>query len=120
MEEEKMSITIRDVAKLAGVSPSTVSRVLNKTAPISEETAGRIYRAMEELRYVPNDIARSFASGSARAIALAINVSDARAYANSFFNSTVYGIETAAHQNGYNLIITGANGESPKITKKNS
>lgn len=63
MEEEKMSITIRDVAKLAGVSPSTVSRVLNKTAPISEETA--------------------------------------------------------AHQNGYNLIITGAAGEGPKITKKN-
>ena len=65
-----MSVTIRDVARLAGVSPSTVSRVLNKTAPISEQTSNRIYRAMEELKYVPNDIARSFASGSARAIAI--------------------------------------------------
>ena len=42
-----MSVTIRDVAKLAGVSASTVSRVINKSAPISEETTGRIYRAME-------------------------------------------------------------------------
>ena len=106
-----MSATIRDVARLAGVSPSTVSRVLNKTAPISEQTSNRIYRAMEELKYVPNDIARSFASGSSRAIAIAINVSDARSYANSFFNNTVFGIETVAHKSGYNLIITGGNHE---------
>ena len=59
-----MSATIRDVAKLAGVSASTVSRVINKSAPISGETTERIYRAMEELKYVPNDIARSFASGN--------------------------------------------------------
>ena len=45
-----MSVTIRDVAKLAGVSASTVSRVINKSAPISEETTGRIYRAMERVR----------------------------------------------------------------------
>lgn len=90
-----MSATIRDVAKLAGVSASTVSRVINKSAPISEETSARIYRAMEELKYVPNDIARSFASGSARAIAIAVNVSDTRSYANRFFNNTVFGIETA-------------------------
>ncbi len=111
-----MSITIRDVAKLAGVAPSTVSRVINKTAPISEETANKIYKAMEELRYVPNDIARSFASGSSKAIAIAINVSDARAYSNSFFNNTVFGIETAAHKNGYNLIITGASSERGGIS----
>lgn len=106
-----MSATIKDVAKAAGVSPSTVSRVLNKTAPISEATRNRIYEAMEELKYVPNDIARSFASGSAKAIAIAINVADAQAYSNSFFNNTVFGIETAAHKNGYNLIVTGTNDE---------
>lgn len=103
------SVTIGDVAKLAGVSASTVSRVINKSAPISEKTTGRIYRAMEELKYVPNDIARSFASGSARAIAIAVNASDTRSYANRFFNNTVFGIETAAHRRGYNFIITSAN-----------
>lgn len=103
-----MSATIKDVARAAGVSPSTVSRVLNKTAPISEDTQKRIYQAMEELNYVPNDIARSFASGSAKAIAIAINVSDVQAFSNSFFSQTVFGIETSAHKNGYNLIVTGA------------
>ena len=106
-----MSATIKDVARAAGVSPSTVSRVLNKTAPISEATRKRIYEAMDELKYVPNDIARSFASGSSKAIAIAINVADAQAYSNSFFNNTVFGIETAAHKNGFNLIVTGANNE---------
>ena len=106
-----MSVTIKDVARAAGVSPSTVSRVLNKTAPISESTRNRIYHAMEELKYVPNDIARSFACGSARAIAIAINVADVQAFSNSFFNNTVFGIEPAAHKNGYNLIVTGANNE---------
>ena len=75
-----MSVTIRDVAKAAGVSPSTVSRVLNNKGIISEETCEKI----------------------------AINVSDAQAFANTFFNRMVFGIETAAHQSGYNLIITNA------------
>ena len=103
-----MSVTIRDVAKAAGVSPSTVSRVLNNKGIISEETCEKIYQAMRELKYVPNDMARSFANGSPRAIAIAINVSDAQAFANTFFNRMVFGIETAAHQSGYNLIITNA------------
>ena len=54
-----MSVTIRDVAKAAGVSPSTVSRVLNNKGIISEETCEKIYQAMRELKYVPNDMARS-------------------------------------------------------------
>jgi len=101
-----MAATIKDVARLAGVSPSTVSRVLNQKGVISEETKQKIASAMEQLKYVPNDIARSFANGSAHAISLVIDISDGTAYANNFFNNTVFGIETAAHRNDYNLIIT--------------
>lgn len=101
-----MAATIRDVARLAGVSPSTVSRVLNQKGTISEETKERIACAMQELKYVPNDIARSFASGSTHAIALVIDLGDVGAYSNAFFNNSVFGIETAAHRNDYNLIIT--------------
>lgn len=101
-----MAVTIRDVARAAGVSVSTVSRVLNKKGTISEETTLRIKKAMVELKYVPNDFARNFANGSPRAIALVIDVADARSYANSFFNSTVFGIETAAHRNDYSLVVT--------------
>lgn len=101
-----MGVTIRDVAKAAGVSVSTVSRVLNNKGTISEETTRRIHQAMEELKYVPNDFARSFANGSPRAIALVIDVADAPSYANNFFSSTVFGIETAAHRNDYSLMVT--------------
>ena len=101
-----MGATIKDVARLAGVSHSTVSRVLNDKGVISEETKQRIYAAMEELKYVPNDFARSFASGSPHTIALVIDVDNASDYANNFFNNTVFGIETAAHRSGYNLMVT--------------
>ena len=101
-----MAATIRDVAHRAGVSPSTVSRVLNNKGVISDETAQRIQKAMEELHYVPNDFARSFATGSAHTIAIVIDVENTEAYSNNFFNDTVFGIETTAHKNDYNLLIT--------------
>jgi len=101
-----VSVTIKDVANAAGVSPSTVSRVINKKGVISKETEEKIYSVMKELNYVPNKAARSFASGSAMAIALIIDVADVRAYLNNYFNNSVFGIETIAHQNGYDLIIT--------------
>ena len=101
-----MAVTIRDVARAAGVSVSTVSRVLNNKGAISEETTRRIHEAMEDLKYVPNDFARNFANGSPRAIALVIDVADPTSYANNFFSNTVFGIETAAHRNDYSLMVT--------------
>ena len=101
-----MAVTIRDVAKKAGVSVSTVSRVINNKGVISDETRDHILKIMHELNYFPNFTARSFANGNTMAIALIIDVADARAYSNAFFNKSVFGIETAAHLNGYNLIIT--------------
>ena len=71
-----MAATIKDVARLAGVSPSTVSRVLNQKGVISDETKQKIASAMEQLKYVPNYIARSFANGAAHAISLGIDISD--------------------------------------------
>ena len=50
---------IKDVAKVAGVSPTTVSRVLNNRGYISEETRKKVYDAMEEINYYPNEIARA-------------------------------------------------------------
>lgn len=104
--EKTVAATIRDVAKLAGVSPSTVSRVLNNKGVISEDTSQRIKKAMRELNYIPNDSARSFATGSSRTIALVIDVEKPAAYSNVFFNDTVFGIETIAYKNGYSLMVT--------------
>ena len=54
-----MPATIKDIAKKVGVNPSTVSRVINGTASISEETRQKIKDAMKELDYHPNSLARS-------------------------------------------------------------
>lgn len=115
-----MSATIKDVARLAGVSHSTVSRVLNDKGVISNETKQRIYKAMEELKYVPNDFARNFANGNPLTIALVIDIDNANDYSNSFFSNTVFGIETAAHNSNYSLmVVNGASsfGGSEEIKK---
>ena len=69
-----MRVTIKDVAKRAGVSTSTVSRVLNKNSVISPETTEQIHKAMRDLNYIPNDLARSFAKASSHVIGLVVEV----------------------------------------------
>ncbi|OAB38669.1 hypothetical protein PMSD_06545 [Paenibacillus macquariensis subsp. defensor] len=54
-----MKSDISDVAKLAGVSPTTVSRVMNNRGYISQETRDNVHNAMKELNYFPNDLARA-------------------------------------------------------------
>mgnify|MGYP000972021281 CR=1 FL=1 len=68
-----MPATIKDIAKKVGVNPSTVSRVINGTASISEETRQKIKDAMKELDYHPNSLARSLVNGSTFTIGLVID-----------------------------------------------
>mgnify|MGYP000935953820 CR=1 FL=1 len=100
-----MTITIKDVARKAGVSPSTVSRVINGKGVISEETKIKINKVMEELHYHPNSLARNFANGSSYAMGLVIDAKDENTFSNAFFNRSVFAIETVAQNNGYNLLI---------------
>ena len=100
-----MSVTIKDIAKQVGVSPSTVSRVINGTASIKEETKQKIYEAMKELDYHANSQARNLANGSTRAIGMVIDAEDENTFSNAFFNRSVFAIERVAQANGYNLII---------------
>jgi DNA-binding LacI/PurR family transcriptional regulator len=111
-----MSATIRDVAKAAGVSSSTVSRIINNKGVISAGTRDRVLEIMRKLDYVPNDTARSFANGSTSAIALVIDVIETRSFSNNFFNNSVFGIETIAHENGFNLIITNGRMQKGNMT----
>ena len=61
-----MSVTISDVASQAGVSTSTVSKVINNNPTISAETTARVNAAIRELNYIPNSRAVSFAKGQAK------------------------------------------------------
>ncbi len=101
-----MAATIKDIAKAVGVNPSTVSRVINGTATISEETKEKINKAMRDLDYHPNSYARSLANGSTFTIGLVIDAGNKDAFSNAFFIQSVTAIEAVAQDKEYNVLIT--------------
>lgn len=103
-----MAVTIHDVARLAGVNSSTVSRVINGKATITPDTKERVYAAMRELDYHPNSLARSLASGLSGAIGVVVDARDAEVFSNVFFSRSLFAIEKVAQARGYQVII--ANG----------
>jgi LacI family transcriptional regulator len=92
--------TVLDVAKLAGVAPITVSRVINRSGYFSEETRKRVEAAAAELGYIQNSVARSLRSSRTNTIALI--VSD---ITNPFFTSLARGVEDTASDAGYNVFF---------------
>ncbi len=104
-----MAVTIRDIAKKAGVSPSTVSRVITGKSVISAETREKIFSVMEDLDFHPNSLARNLAKGNSQAIALVIDAQDKKAFSNQYFTHSVFGIERITQSKGFNLIITNNN-----------
>ncbi|WP_124727773.1 LacI family DNA-binding transcriptional regulator [Staphylospora marina] len=98
--------TIKDVAKLAGVSPSTVSRVIAGSNRISAETRARVLRAMEELNYVPNAAARSLARANSWTIGFTIARQAEQAFSNAFFPEVMRGMSTVAQARNYNILIS--------------
>jgi len=101
--------TIRDVAKLAGVSVATVSHVINGTRQVSPETATRVRRAMEALDYQPNAIAQSLRTRNT--LAVGVLVSD---ITNPFFATLVRGTEDAAISSGYSLVVCNSDEDFDK------
>jgi DNA-binding LacI/PurR family transcriptional regulator len=96
-------VTMRDVARKAGVSPGTVSRVLSgttTTVPISEETQKRVMDAVEELGYFPNMAARSLRTQ--RTHLIAIMIAD---ISNPFYHSIVRTIQDVVRVHDYDVII---------------
>lgn len=102
--------TISDVAKLAGVSPSTVSRTCSNHPSISQRTKERVRKAMAELGYEPNFQATSLATQNSRTFGILLPSSDYDAYQKSFYLEAIRGIGLFCNQKQYmNTIITGQN-----------
>ena len=101
-----MAVTIKDVAKIANVAPSTVSRVIANSSRISEKTKKRVREVMDELGYHPNFIARSLASHSTRAIGLVMPSSSDAVFQNPFFPTVLTGLSEGAHAKQYALHMT--------------
>lgn len=110
--------TIREVAKRAGVSAMTVSRVLNNSASVRPKTRERVLEAILTLQYVPNPAARTLSSSRSRTIALV--VAD---LTNPFFTQIAKGVEAVARQEGFGLILNNTDedpdreGESLQVVR---
>jgi LacI family transcriptional regulator len=91
---------IRDVAKLAGVAPITVSRVINNSGYITDETRQRVESAIRTLGYVPNSLARSLRSHKTRMLALVLTD-----ITNPFWTTVARGVEDAASDAGFSVIL---------------
>lgn len=100
--------TIRDVARHAGVAISTVSAVMNRSAPVSEDAIARVEAAIAEIGYTPHAVAQSLRSGRSRLIGLVVpNI------ANPHFASVARQVENVCLSQGYTSVVfsTGQDGE---------
>lgn len=100
-----MAATIKDVAKLAGVSTATVSKVMNGSYSISQSTIDRVNNAMKELHYHPNLRARNFARQSTRQILFLTTLGENVGFANPHMFEIMSGLEHALGNKGYLLSV---------------
>ncbi|MDY6596789.1 LacI family transcriptional regulator CcpA, partial [Clostridioides difficile] len=96
----KGNITIKDVAKQAGVSISTVSRVINDSKPVTDEVKQKVLEVIKETGYIPNPLARSLVTKKSQLIGVIVpEVSD------SFVNEVLNGIEEVAKMYDYDILL---------------
>ena len=101
--------TIKEVAQRAGVSVTTVSRVLNKRGYISQEMHDKIYATMEELNYQPNEVARSLTRRRTKIIGLLVPSVD-----DPYFGEVVNQLILAAMRHGYKVMIYASDGQNDR------
>ncbi|MFX3624365.1 MAG: LacI family DNA-binding transcriptional regulator [Ectobacillus sp.] len=104
-----MKPNLKDVAALAGVSATTVSRVLNNRGYISEQTKKKVYEAMEELNYFPNDVARSLFRKSTKLIGLIFPTTS-----HPFFGELILNIENICSSFGYKVLLCNSLNQTDK------
>jgi LacI family transcriptional regulator len=103
---------LEEVARRAGVSASTVSRVLNGISVVKDSTRERVLRAVAEVNYHPNLHARTLAGGKSRTLGMIVSNME-----NPFFFDVYRALETAAHQGGYEVLAANT-GYSPEQLMK--
>jgi LacI family transcriptional regulator len=105
-----MASTIRDVARAAGVSVATVSRVFNASGPVKEETQRRIREVALALRYSPNGAARSLTTN--RTSTLGVLLPDLY---GEFFSEVIRGVDQTAQEHGYHILVSGSHNVPSEI-----
>ncbi|PTQ14276.1 transcriptional repressor PurR [Vibrio splendidus] len=102
--------TMKDIARVAKVSTSTVSHVMNKSRFVSEEIAERVNSAAKELNYAPSALARSLKMKQTKTLGMLVTTST-----NPFFGEVVKGVERRCYEKGYNLILCNTEGDSERM-----
>lgn len=100
--------TIKDVAKAAGVSVATVSRVLNGSASVSEKTRLHVLQVVQETGYVPNVLGRNLRTSATHMILVILPT-----FSNQFYSRILRGIEDAARENGYQAMFCPTHNDLP-------
>ncbi|MBD7912198.1 MULTISPECIES: LacI family DNA-binding transcriptional regulator [Clostridium] len=99
-----MKVTIKDVAKEAGVATSTVSRVLSNSDRISDDTKERVNEAIKKLNYIPNAMARGLANNRTNILAVVVPQGAENLFENQFFIQAMKGISIYAEQRNYYIM----------------
>ena len=105
----KKKSTIYDVAKIAGVSPSTISRVMNTPEIVAEDTRQKVMNAVKELAYIPNMMAASMPRRKTNYIGLIIPD-----IINTFFSNLIRGIQDICEEHGYNVLVVNSDDNQEK------
>jgi len=106
-----MAVTITDVANEAGVSKSTVSKVLNNWSTISPETCARVNAAIKKLHYIPNSRAVSFARQTTQNIVYLTNLGKDTAYQNPHMFDIMCGVHSELSKHNYTLTLVDTSEE---------
>ncbi len=97
--------TIKEIAKLAGVSRSTVSRVINNDPNVSESTRAKVQSIIDEKHYQPDPVARSLIGGRTRILGLVIPMAFSSLFSDPFFSLLAQGISSTCTANNYTLML---------------
>jgi DNA-binding LacI/PurR family transcriptional regulator len=101
-----LNVSIKDIARRAGVSHSTVSRALSGSPLVNHDTKRRIQELAREMGYTPSAVARAMSTGRTRTLGLVVTT-----IADPFVAEVVRGIEETALDQGYNVILCSSNGD---------
>lgn len=105
----KKKSTIYDVAKIAGVSPSTISRVMNTPEMVAEDTRQKVVNVIKELAYIPNMMAANMPRRRTNYIGLIIPD-----IANIFFSNLVRGVQDVCEKHGYSVLVVNSDDSQEK------
>src|SRR5689334_6569050 len=101
-----MGVTINDVARQAGVSASTVSRVISNSPKISERTKLRVRKVMEDMEFHINHNARNLVQQSTKTIGIAMKNSTSESLLDPFFPEVLRGISAWCHKQDFSISLT--------------